>query len=252
MIGRERELARLRQALDELQAGAPAVVAVAGEPGHRQVATAARAARGRDRRAGCSCSPAAPPSSSASCPTARSWTRSTSTCARSTGRGCAGWTPSSWRGIFPALEPRRRHADAGRRALPRAPRGDRAARPARRHAAARAHARRHARRRPGLARAAASALLRRPPGARVLVAIAMRSARIPALLAEALGGAQRDGTVVRIDLGPLDPGDALALIGTGRPARPARGGAARERREPVLRRAARARGRRAAPSCRGR
>ena len=33
MIGRERELARLRQALDELQAGTPAIVAVAGDPG---------------------------------------------------------------------------------------------------------------------------------------------------------------------------------------------------------------------------
>jgi predicted ATPase len=33
VIGRERELARLRQALDELQAGVPVVVAVAGEPG---------------------------------------------------------------------------------------------------------------------------------------------------------------------------------------------------------------------------
>jgi predicted ATPase len=33
MIGRERELARLRRALDELEAGVPAVVAVAGEPG---------------------------------------------------------------------------------------------------------------------------------------------------------------------------------------------------------------------------
>ena len=37
------------------------------------------------------------------------------------------------------------------------------------------------------------ALLRRPPGARVLVAIAMRSARIPPVLADRLGAAQRDG-----------------------------------------------------------
>ncbi len=33
MIGRDRELTRLRRALDELQAGVPALVAVAGEPG---------------------------------------------------------------------------------------------------------------------------------------------------------------------------------------------------------------------------
>jgi predicted ATPase len=40
------------------------------------------------------------------------------------------------------------------------------------------------------------ALLRRPPGARVLVAIAMRSAQIPPLLGEGLGAAQREGTGV--------------------------------------------------------
>ena len=62
------------------------------------------------------------------------------------------------------------------------------------------------------------ALLRRPPGARVLVAIAMRSAQIPPVLADRLGAAQRDGGVLRVDLGPLDPAEALALIGTGVPA----------------------------------
>ena len=61
------------------------------------------------------------------------------------------------------------------------------------------------------------ALLRRPPAGRVLLAIAMRSARIPPALADRLGAAQRDGAVERIDLGPLDPDEALALIGTGVP-----------------------------------
>ena len=79
------------------------------------------------------------------------------------------------------------------------------------------------------------------PAARVLVAMAMRSAQIPPLLAEALNRAQRDGTVARLDLGPLDPGDALELIGSGVPAAHARRRAARERWQPVLPAATRAR-----------
>ena len=57
MIGRERELARLRQALDELQAGAPAVVAVVGEPGIGKSRLLRALREDAARRAGCSCCP---------------------------------------------------------------------------------------------------------------------------------------------------------------------------------------------------
>ncbi len=58
-----------------------------------------------------------------------------------------------------------------------------------------------------------AALLRRPPGGRVLVALAVRAAQMPAGLTESFGAAQRDGTLTRLDLGPLDPADALLLVG---------------------------------------
>ena len=53
------------------------------------------------------------------------------------------------------------------------------------------------------------ALIRRPPTARVLVAAAMRPPAPDGL---------RDGELIRIDLGPLDPDEALQLIGRELPA----------------------------------
>lgn len=54
------------------------------------------------------------------------------------------------------------------------------------------------------------ALVRRPPAARVLVAVALRPPAPDGL---------RDGdALIRIDLGPLDPDEALELIGTALPA----------------------------------
>jgi predicted ATPase len=58
-----------------------------------------------------------------------------------------------------------------------------------------------------------AALLRRPPRARVLLAVAFRDAQLPTRLAEALGVAQRDGLLARLALGPLDRGDAARLLG---------------------------------------
>src|SRR5215207_5446708 len=53
------------------------------------------------------------------------------------------------------------------------------------------------------------ALIRRPPAARVLVAAALRPPAPDGL---------RDGELIRIDLGPLDPDEALQLIGRELPA----------------------------------
>lgn len=53
------------------------------------------------------------------------------------------------------------------------------------------------------------ALIRRPPAGRVLVATAMRPPAPDGF---------RDGELIRIDLGPLDPDEALQLIGTTLPA----------------------------------
>ena len=91
-----------------------------------------------------------------------------------------------------AGRPRAGGAAARRRALPRAPRGDRAARAARGDAAARAHARRHARRRPGVAGAARRAAAA-PAGRAACWWRSRCAAPMPVALADALGAAQRDG-----------------------------------------------------------
>ena len=212
MIGRERELARLRAALDELQAGAAAVVAVAGEPGIGK----SRLLRALREDAG-----------------ARG-------CLVLSGRAAEFEREAPYGALVDALDTHLRTLDDTRlRGLDH----QQLARifPALEHEAPQApmlaaeRYRTHRAVLELLARLAATrplvltlddvhdadpallellvALLRRAPEARVLVAIALRSAQIPALLAEALNGAQRDGTVVRLDLGPLDPGDALELIG---------------------------------------
>jgi DNA-binding CsgD family transcriptional regulator len=57
------------------------------------------------------------------------------------------------------------------------------------------------------------ALLRRTPEGHALVALAMRGAQVPPRLAESVTAAQREGVLTRIELGPLDPGDAVVLLG---------------------------------------
>jgi DNA-binding NarL/FixJ family response regulator len=56
-------------------------------------------------------------------------------------------------------------------------------------------------------------LVRRPPAAPVLLALAYRTAQIPELLVSALGAADRDGTLHALHPGPLDRDDADALVG---------------------------------------
>ncbi len=57
------------------------------------------------------------------------------------------------------------------------------------------------------------ALLRRPPGAAVLLALAVRPRQVPERLAAALERAQREGGLTRIGLGALTPGQARELLG---------------------------------------
>jgi len=59
------------------------------------------------------------------------------------------------------------------------------------------------------------ALLQRPPAARILVALAVRPRQVGDRLSAALERAHRAGTIVRIELGALSPGDARELIGDG-------------------------------------
>ena len=59
------------------------------------------------------------------------------------------------------------------------------------------------------------ALLRRPPAAAVLLALARRLRRMPERLAAALERAQRAGTLERIELGALTPVEARELLGEG-------------------------------------
>jgi tetratricopeptide (TPR) repeat protein len=56
-------------------------------------------------------------------------------------------------------------------------------------------------------------LLRRPPAAPVLLALALRPRQIPARLAAALDRAHRDGSLNRIQLGALSRAEAFELIG---------------------------------------
>ena len=57
------------------------------------------------------------------------------------------------------------------------------------------------------------ALLRRPPDAAVLLALAARPRQIPDRLAVALERARRDGTLARLELGALPRADARQLLG---------------------------------------
>jgi ATP/maltotriose-dependent transcriptional regulator MalT len=59
------------------------------------------------------------------------------------------------------------------------------------------------------------ALLRRPPGAVVLVALAVRPHHVPERLAAALERAHRDGFLTRMELGPLSFSEACGLLGEG-------------------------------------
>ena len=77
-------------------------------------------------------------------------------------------------------------------------------------------------------------LLRRPPPAPVLIALAFRAGQVPNSLLAALDQAGRDGLVSEIGLGPLSEAEADALLGT--PALPA--DLPPERRQPVLPRGA--------------
>jgi ATP/maltotriose-dependent transcriptional regulator MalT len=56
-------------------------------------------------------------------------------------------------------------------------------------------------------------LLRRPPSAPLLVALAYRPRQAPASLAAAIAGAVRSGTIEQMELGPLDERDSQALLG---------------------------------------
>jgi DNA-binding CsgD family transcriptional regulator len=57
------------------------------------------------------------------------------------------------------------------------------------------------------------ALLRRPPSAPVLIALAVRPRQVPERLAPSLERASRAGTLVRLDVGPLSRDEAAQLLG---------------------------------------
>ena len=218
MIGRERELTRLRGALDSLQGGAGAVVAIAGEPGIGK-SRLLRALEEDARSRGMLVLAGRTAEFEGELPYGALVDALDQHLRTLDDTRLRGLDTEQLAGVFPAF------ADLGAPATP---------------ALAVERYRAHRAVLELLARLAATkplvltlddmhdadpasaelllALLRRPPGARVLVAIAMRSARIPPVLADRLGAAQREGGVLRIDLGPLDPDEALALIGTGVPA----------------------------------
>ena len=57
------------------------------------------------------------------------------------------------------------------------------------------------------------ALLRRPPAAPVLLALAVRPRQVPERLAASLDRAHREGTLIRLELGTLSPEEARQLLG---------------------------------------
>jgi ATP/maltotriose-dependent transcriptional regulator MalT len=64
---------------------------------------------------------------------------------------------------------------------------------------------------------ALGSLLRKPPAAQVLVGLALRPRQIPEGLAGTLEHAHSAGTVTRVELGALSPGEARELLGNGLP-----------------------------------
>ncbi|WP_028067831.1 helix-turn-helix transcriptional regulator [Solirubrobacter soli] len=212
MIGRERELARLRAAMGELQDGAPAVVAVAGEPGIGK-SRLLRALREDAGERGMLVLSGRAAEFERELPYGALVDALDAHLRTLDDTRLRGLEHSQLARIFPALE----------HEAPQAPML--AAERYRAHRAVIELIGRLAATRPLVLTLddvhdadpalleLLVALLRRAPDARVLVAVAMRRAQIPPPLAEALNGAQRDGTVVRLDLRPLDPSDALELIG---------------------------------------
>jgi predicted ATPase len=57
------------------------------------------------------------------------------------------------------------------------------------------------------------ALLRRPPAAPVLLALGLRPRQVPERLSAALDGVQRTGALLRVELGALSPAEAAKLLG---------------------------------------
>ena len=60
---------------------------------------------------------------------------------------------------------------------------------------------------------AVAALVRRPPAGRILLALATREGQLPAPVATALAGADRDGRLTALALTPLSQDEAAALVG---------------------------------------
>ena len=83
------------------------------------------------------------------------------------------------------------------------------------------------------------ALLRRPPAAAVLMALALRPRQMPERLSAALERAHRAAALTRIELGALTPVEARELLGETVDRRRRNGPLRGERRQPVLSRAAR-------------
>jgi DNA-binding NarL/FixJ family response regulator len=65
---------------------------------------------------------------------------------------------------------------------------------------------------------ALAALVHRPPGGRVLLALTAREGRMPAVLAAAVGSALREDRAVSLALAPLTPDEAAELVGDAAPA----------------------------------
>ena len=244
LVGRAEELEFARSRLGRGRPGRLGGDAARRRAGHRQDAAAGRARRGAPTRAGTSCSRARPPSSSATCRSASSSTRSTSTCA---GSGRAGSPTldddvrSELAHVFPSLT-----ALAGGRRL--ALQHERY----RSHRAVRALLERLAATQPLVlvlddlhwADAASiellGALLRRPPAAPVLLALAMRPRHVPERLSQRARARAARRPADRHRAAARSPrrrrASSSATRSTRRRGRALRG----ERRQPVLPRAARA------------
>ena len=244
--------------------GAPRVAALVGRARHRQDAPAARARRARAAQRGFVVLAGRAAEFERELPfgVARRRARRPPRAARPDA-ACAAWTAErasrARRGLPRARGPGAGSRRARRRALPRAPRDPRAARAARRRPAPLLVALDDLHWADPASLELIAALLRRPPRARVLLAVAFRDgAGAGAAAARRSASRSATGCSTRVALGPLDPADAAArLLGAGEPRERPRGALPRQRRQPVLPRAARAAPRagrtsrrRPAPGCR--
>ena len=217
LVGRGAAVEGLERALDELRGGRPCALEVVGEPGIGKSRGCWPSSRRARMPAATSCSAAAHPSSSARFRSGCSSTRWTTTSGRSSRRAATGCPTTPWRSC--GMCSRRSRPPAPRRRRPTGATGrtgpcDGSSRswPIRRRSCSLLDDVHWA---DAGSIELLDALLRRPPAAPALIAVAVRPRQLPERLSGALERTHRAGGLTRLELGPLSEAEARELLGDG-------------------------------------